>query len=184
MNNTNNTNSLAELNELIFDNSDKMNEGLYLQLMNATKKIFEEQKKQEQKQQTQIITRTLYKTEYVEHNKYMLNKITLNPNNNTLSLYNDNDNICEILREDDMLEVMSLGKDKTFIHILKVSKNTVKYVNHFFKYSFVEDTYIHSYDTRIFKYNVNLKKHNIIFYVIDSETVRDSFETIKNKAFN
>jgi len=109
--------SIAELNALLFENTDKIPEGLYLQLMNLSAKVYKEQ------------TKTEVKTVITETPILKLDNITTWKSANTIRLgTNNNINITgNILKLGGIIQVLQEGNSKQFYRLYKINDYSVRF---------------------------------------------------------
>jgi len=195
--------SLEELNNLIFENSNNMNEGIYLQLMNATKNMFQKEKIQhenlriEEKQReneikqkeeeikqlknelkkTHLELSNFKKNEPKEHRKYLLNKIEKHDNETITLFYNDM-SVMKI-KFFDYIKVMDFGRDEIYYCLKNITNTQCQFKKYHFKYVWVEDNHKCIEETITIKFNVNQKHKNIIFYgSLDPKEAYDMYSAI------
>lgn len=162
--------SLENLNGLIFELSEKIPEGDYLNLMNYSKKIYDAMKK----------------NEVIIYNK--------NPNTHLLKyirFYNDiNDtskiSFCDIedalhyLRVNDCIRLISNGKNKKYMKIIKINKHSIIYniylctYNHFYVKQNIKLVFSKG------QYSENFTDKKIYFLPATNETTNNEFNLIFN----
>ena len=160
------------LNNLIFENSEKIPNGLYLELMNQTKKIFEEieaikkKKKEDSDHYLKFILIDAPKTYLLNHISHQYNKI--------LNLWDGRPYFINEVREGWILRLLSLKNEYLFIKIKKINKKSLRYDLIKFKLDFLKPP--HEREAPKIKKNILLNfgygkgdlEHNK-FYILDED---------------
>jgi hypothetical protein len=137
------TDALGEVNASIFEIGDTIPEGIYLSMMNNTKKIFDQVEILRKKTTTNInVIRYAYGStaEQVNHILNAENKVyhlrrmerVIDPNNQEtlLKIYEGNAQLplcMKILRVNDLLRIFDTGNRYKFIRIKKINEKSIKY---------------------------------------------------------
>jgi hypothetical protein len=161
---------LESLNGLIFENGEKMENGLYLELMNLSRKIyedFEQMKKQKFKKDDYLV--------------YKLRRITREQKTNGefyLRFYESNNLLIarECLEVNDYMRIFSEGDSYKFIKIVKINEKSFKYDLFFVKPNgarYVKRGIILKFRDR--DYYENLEDKNILFYEMTQHKTYDLF---------
>ena len=121
--------SLAKLNEVLFENSDKIPEGLYLELMNLSKGVFEEIPKQKIKTAHYTI---LYRNYYCKAIRTIKHPIMHPGDEKWIHLVNDKNERIGQFGIGDMIQTLSYGNDKKFYELIKINNCSVRFMEHVF----------------------------------------------------
>lgn len=176
--------AVAKLNELLFENSDKIPEGLYLELMNLTKDVFTEK--------TAPVKEVI---KYQDFNKYHLNRIERwvsvcemeeNPDDIVKVLLTFIDaSEKEILNVGvgEMVEIVGYGYDQVFWEIEKINSASIWVNIHIFNMTHIpSQTYTHY----IVREKKNIDKlfgsKHIIFYDLNHPTCEERFFNCLNSS--
>lgn len=162
----------AILNNLIFENSEKIPNGLYLELMNQTKKIFdeiEEIKKIKKEDDNHYLNFILVKTPRT----YLLNLIS-RQSNKTLTLWDRAPYFINRVSEGTILRLLSLKNHFLFMKIIKINRKSLRYDLIKFKIDFMKPP--HERKTPKIRKNILLNfdygrgnlEHNK-FYILDED---------------
>jgi hypothetical protein len=117
--------SLARISETLFNNSDIIPEGLYLELMNLTRDLFNEKKPEKI-----IKWKTLIK--YREINKHKLRYI-MHFGGKSIQLVDEaKHTIGHEIPEGGLIELMEFGENKTFLKVVKINKCSVIFNKHMY----------------------------------------------------
>ncbi len=140
--------AVAKLNELLFENSEKIPEGLYLELMNLTKEVFNEKP-----EPITIKTTTIKYTDPIIH---LLGRIQVNPRDlyetPSIALYNARGfRVINQVEVGELIELTSYGEDKIFYEVRKINKCSVKILERIF----IWDIGINKY--KAYHYNHKIK---------------------------
>jgi hypothetical protein len=164
--------SLENLNGLIFELSEKIPEGAYLNLMNYSKKIYDAMKKNE------IIMYNRNPDTHLLKYIYFFDDIGDTDKISFMSIEEED----YFLRVNDCIRLICNGTNKKYIKIVKINKHSIIYNLYFcLSYSF----YIKENIKLVFskgEYNNNFLDHKIYFY--PNETANNEFKLIfENKQF-
>jgi len=140
--------AVAKLNETLFENSDKIPEGLYLELMNLTKEVFNDR--------PEPITIRTTTIKYTEPEIYKIGRIQVNPRDiyqtPSIAIYDARGfRIINSVEVRGIFELMAYGNDKDFYEVKKINKCSVKIVRHLFHW----DIGINQY--KLYDYKLNIK---------------------------
>jgi len=125
--------ALANLNEVLFNNNDKIPEGLYLELMNLTKDIFNEQC---EKQIIRVRETTIRYTDPKIYHLRNIQPIFLPNRPRYVALFDSRlFRIGHNYFEGDCIELLAYGNDKIFLEIRKINKCSIVCVKHIFIWS-------------------------------------------------
>lgn len=121
--------AVAKLNELLFENTDKIPEGLYLELMNLTKDIFNEKPEPITIRNTKIV--------YTDPEIRLLGRIQVNPRElyetPSIALYDARGfRIVNSVKVGELFELTAYGEDKIFYEVQKINKCSVKILERIF----------------------------------------------------
>ena len=175
------------LSETLFENTDKIPEGLYLELMNISKEIFEENQKK-----TPVETNTLHMIRYIE--PWFSNEVGFNGRlQHKLNIHKtDGFRYHRQLMVDDMLQLCSLGNDKVFLKILKINKCSITCYKIIFRYNILGNWYSKIGGETSIKFavryeaegsgisKIDLSKKEILFYDISSSGANFNFQQMEN----
>lgn len=171
--------ALARLNETLFENSDKIPEGLYLELMNLTKDIFTKNQNES------------FKTIKCDINKYRIRNVRHNTGG--IYLTNENEfNITGRLVVGDLIELLAMGEDRLFLEIEKINKCSVIFKQIIFRKGEYDTNYSYQWRHLILKiaektdqndiglwYN-NLLPKKITFYDLKQTELKNRFQYLKS----
>lgn len=164
--------SLENLNGLIFELSEKIPEGDYLNLMNYSKKIYD----------------AMTKNEVINYNKnpnsYLLNHIRFYDNINETAkiLVSDIFNTGFFFRVNDCIRLLSNGKNKKYMKIIKINKHSIIYNLYIYSHS-ANSFYKRENIKLVFskgQYSENFTDKKIYFQPETNETTNNEFNLIFN----
>lgn len=141
--------AVAKLNELLFENTDKIPEGLYLELMNLTKDIFNEKPEPITIHNTRMV--------YTEPKIHLLRTIKVNPRGlyetPSISLYDARGfRIMNDKKQGAIFEITAYGNDRIFYEIVKINKCSVKMVEKIFSW----DISINKYKAYHYRFTIKI----------------------------
>ena len=124
--------SLAKLNEVLFENSDKIPEGLYLQLMNLSKGVFDENHEVIPRIPVMSVMPTTYTIyEMVKYGSRTRIGRGVYNDNREIALYAAGDRGTERFRLDlennNMFQLLADGKDKKFFILKKINEYSIMF---------------------------------------------------------
>ena len=119
---------LEILNNLIFENSEKMPNGLYLELMNQTKKIFDLEEEKKRKEQNKNNFDEIYNKFILLYspNNYLLKNIN-HQYRKHLNFFRKDGFFINDAREWSILRLLSHKKNFIFLQIVKINKLSLRY---------------------------------------------------------
>jgi len=131
--------ALAKLNEVLFENSDSIPEGLYLQLMNLSKGVFDETEKKAKPIHTSFsFMPTTYKIrEMVIHGDRVRIGRGVYHDERILSLHERGGEAVGFalsLDDNNMFQCLTDGKDKKFFVLKSINKYSIRYEIQFFRW--------------------------------------------------
>lgn len=176
----------SKLTETLFNNTDKIPEGLYLELMNISKEIFEE------KQTRPVEPHTLHMIKYIEPR--FSNVIGMNGNfQHKISIMKtDGFSYHREFMINDYLQLCSLGNDKVFLKILKINKCSLTCYKMIYRYNILGNWYSKIGGETSIKFavryeatesgfsKIDISKREILFYDIDRQSVLNNFNHMEN----
>ena len=176
--------AVAKLNELLFENSDKIPEGLYLELMNLTKDVFAEKT---------APVRVVLK--YEDFNKHHLNRIERwvfrdemeeNPDDivKVLLTFTDTSEK-EILNVGvgEVVEIVAYGYDHIFWEIEKINTSSIWVNIHTFNMTHIpSQTFTHYVVKEKFNIDKLLHSKHIVFYNLQPHLCEERFNECMNSS--
>jgi|688.fasta_scaffold442367_1 hypothetical protein len=163
--------SIAEINAILFENTDKIPEGLYLQLMNLTGKVYKELTDKSKPKVEQTIVRydtQVHRLDSIDTWDYLRDFMEF--------LDKDTAPILPFrLSTGDVFQVVAEGLNLEFYEVIKINRCKVHFIKWFAEYFEDEKKYVW-YDSKIeFKTSELLNKNIFIYYKTRNEI---------NKLFN
>lgn len=123
--------ALSELNTSIFEIGDAIPEGVYLQMMNNSKKVFDEVEKMKKGSKNMTIKDKIEYTLFIEDGIYKIDSIISGVNSNGtkfINFYGGEDGGALFSRKvGDYIRVFMNGDGYKFLRIDKINKNSIVY---------------------------------------------------------
>ena len=182
--------ALAKLNEVLFENSDSIPEGLYLQLMNLSKGVFDENSKLKTKTKT-----THYTMLYRNYKIKAIKTCYVSQDISCIQLIDSEENAIHTLNVGNMIQTLSFGDNKIFFEILKINKCTTKFMKHAFtksrgdtQYRYTNKEYtirtakrvLNENNEETFELNNNISLFDCVYDIPTSKAFKNYLDCISN----
>jgi hypothetical protein len=137
--------ALAKLNEVLFENSDSIPEGLYLELMNLTKSVFDEKPSGVRTTIIKYHTPATYKIRNMEISGSRMRIGRVVHDDRQIALIagggHEEEGFRLDVEDNNMFQLLTDGKDKSFFVLKKINEFTIHFEIQTFKWVYGENRY-------------------------------------------